>query len=143
MIAVKDLPLVNACLNGLSAVLLLVGWFAIRRKAVSAHKACMLAATATSAVFLVSYLTYHALHGSTRFTGTGLVRSVYFLILGSHTLLAVVNLPLILLSLRRAFRADFAGHRRIARITFPIWLYVSLTGVVVYLMLYQIYAAPA
>ena len=139
MITVKDLPLVNACLNGLSAVLLMAGWFAIRRRAVGAHKACMLAATSTSAVFLGCYLVYHALHGSTRFSGQGVVRWIYFLILGSHTLLAVVNLPLILLTLRRALRGDLVAHRRVARVAFPIWVYVSVTGVLVYLMLYQLF----
>ena len=142
MIAIKDLPFVNACLNGLSAVLLFAGWFAIRRRAIRVHQTFMVAATVTSAVFLACYLTYHALHGSTRFTGTGPIRYVYFLILGSHTILAVVNLPLIVMTLLRAYRGDFVRHRRIARITLPSWIYVSVTGVVVYLMLYQLYPRP-
>ena len=142
MIEVTDLPLVNACLNGLSGVFLVAGWLAIRRRRVPVHKAFMLAATGTSTLFLVSYLTYHALHGSTKFTGTGVVRWVYFLILGSHTILATLNLPLIVITLVRAFRGQLDAHRRIARITLPSWIYVSVTGVVVYLMLYQLRFGP-
>ncbi|HEX8473778.1 MAG TPA: DUF420 domain-containing protein [Pyrinomonadaceae bacterium] len=133
------LPHVNACLNATSGVLLLVGFYFIMRRRITAHLSCMLAALGVSTLFLVSYLIYHYNHGSTRFTGEGFVRTVYFAILISHTILAVVIVPLIAVTLLRAWRGDYARHRRIARWTFPLWLYVSVTGVVVYLMLYQIY----
>ena len=104
-----------------------------------AHRACQIAALVISLLFLTSYLTYHYNHGATRFQGTGLVRSFYFTVLTSHTILAIVIVPLVILTFYRAFRGDFSRHRRIARITLPLWLYVSITGVIVYLMLYQIY----
>ena len=132
------LPVLNATLNSASAVLLASGYVLIRRRAVAAHKACMLAATATSTIFLISYLYYHAHHGITKFQGTGIVRPVYFTILISHTFLAALQVPLILTTLYQAFRGNFQKHRAIARITLPIWLYVSITGVVVYWMLYRI-----
>ena len=133
------LPHLNALLNATSAVLLLAGYSFIRRGQVSAHKRCQLSALTTSSLFLVSYLTYHYFHGATRFAGQGIVRPVYFTVLVSHTILAVVIVPLILITLFRALRADFVRHRRIARLTLPLWLYVSVTGVLVYLMLYHFY----
>ena len=133
------LPHLNAILNSTSAVLLLSGYSFIRRGNVRAHRNCQVTAVVTSALFLISYLTYHYFHGSTRFTGQGIVRPVYFVILISHTILAVVIVPLILITIYRAARGDFERHRRIARWTLPLWLYVSVTGVIVYLMLYQIY----
>ena len=105
----------------------------------TAHRACQIAALVVSLLFLASYLTYHYHHGATRFLGVGLVRPFYFTILTSHTILAIAIVPLVFLSFYRAFRGDFVRHRRIARITLPLWLYVSITGVIVYLMLYHIY----
>ncbi len=136
---VSSLPHLNAILNALSGVLLVVGYVLIRRRKINAHRNCLLAALATSTIFLASYLTYHYFHGSTRFTGTGLVRPLYFAILLTHTILAALIVPFIGVTLYRAARGDYARHRRIARWTFPMWLYVSVTGVIVYLMLYQIY----
>jgi uncharacterized membrane protein YozB (DUF420 family) len=136
---VSGLPHLNAILNATSGVLLVIGYLFIRRRKVNAHRNCLIAALIASTVFLASYLTYHYYHGSTRFTGTGFVRPVYFIILFTHTVLAVIIVPFIGVTLYRAARADFSRHRRIARWTFPMWLYVSVTGVVVYLLLYQIY----
>ena len=136
---ISYLPHVNACLNGTSALLLFTGYTFIRSRNVAAHRACQLAALVVSLLFLASYLTYHYHHGSTRFQGQGIVRPIYFTILTSHTILAIVIVPLVILTFYRALRNDFARHRRIARITLPLWLYVSITGVIVYLMLYQIY----
>jgi uncharacterized membrane protein YozB (DUF420 family) len=133
------LPHLNAFLNGTSAVLLFTGYSFIRARNVIAHRACQIAALIVSSLFLVSYLVYHYHHGSTRFLGTGLVRPLYFTILTSHTILAVVIVPLIFLTFYRALRGDFIRHRRIARFTLPLWLYVSVTGVIVYLMLYHLY----
>lgn len=133
------LPHLNACLNGTSAILLFSGWRFIKAHNVAAHRACQIGALIVSLLFLTSYLTYHYNHGSTRFQGTGLARPIYFTILTSHTILAIVIVPLVILTFYRAFRGDFARHRRIARITLPLWFYVSVTGVIVYLMLYQIY----
>jgi uncharacterized membrane protein YozB (DUF420 family) len=133
------LPHLNACLNGTSAVLLISGYTFIRSRNVAAHRACQVSALVVSLLFLASYLTYHYYHGTTRFQGTGLVRPIYFTILTTHTILAIVIVPLVILTFYRALRQDFARHRRIARITLPLWLYVSITGVIVYLMLYQIY----
>jgi putative membrane protein len=133
------LPHLNACLNSTSAILLFTGYTFIRKRNVIAHRACQIAALSISLVFLASYLTYHFNHGATRFQGTGIVRPIYFTILTSHTILAMVIVPLVILTFYRAFRGDFARHRKIARITLPLWLYVSVTGVIVYLMLYQIY----
>jgi uncharacterized membrane protein YozB (DUF420 family) len=137
-VTVRDLPTLNAILNALSAGFLLLGYVLIRQGRREAHKRAMLAAVTCSAVFLASYLVYHAQVGSVRFTGTGAIRTVYFAILVSHTVLAAAILPLVLVTLRRALRGDFARHRAIARITFPIWAYVSVTGVVVYWMLYRL-----
>ena len=133
------LPHVNAILNSTSAILLLAGYRFIRQGRINAHRNCQIAAVATSTVFLISYLTYHFYHGATKFPGQGIVRPVYFAILLTHTILAVAIVPLILLTLYRAARKDFVRHRRIARWTLPLWLYVSVTGVIVYLILYQIY----
>ena len=135
--AVPYLPTLNASLNGTSAVLLVLGWSSIRRRNVAAHRACMLAAFTASSLFLVSYLVYHASAGSVRFTGTGWVRPVYFTLLISHIVLSAIVLPLALTTIYRAWSSDFVRHRRIARWTLPVWLYVSVTGVVVYLMLYR------
>ena len=131
------LPSINACLNSVTAILLVLGYWMIRRRAVTAHKICMITASFTSAVFLACYLYYHYHHGSTKFPGVGAVRTLYFTILISHTLLAALQLPLILLTLYRAFRGELQKHVTLARITLPIWLYVSLTGVVIYWMLYR------
>jgi len=136
---ISYLPHLNACLNGTSAVLLFSGYRFIRAKNVIAHRTCQVAALVVSILFLASYLTYHYNHGSTRFQGTGLARPIYFTILTTHTILAIVIVPLVILTFYRALRNDFTRHRRIARITLPIWLYVSITGVIVYLMLYHIY----
>lgn len=133
------LPTVNALLNGTSAVLLLTGFYFIRRRRVTAHKICMLSAFVTSIVFLLSYLTLRYFAGFTPFAGQGWVRPVYFTILISHTILAATIPPLALTLLYRAFREQFAKHRRLARWTLPVWFYVSVTGVIVYLMLYQFY----
>ncbi|HEV2835790.1 MAG TPA: DUF420 domain-containing protein [Pyrinomonadaceae bacterium] len=136
---ISYLPHLNACLNGTSAILLFSGYSFIRARNVMAHRACQIAALVVSILFLASYLTYHYHHGATRFQGAGLARPFYFTILTSHTILAIVIVPLVILSFYRAFRGDFIRHRRIARITLPLWLYVSITGVIVYLMLYRIY----
>jgi putative membrane protein len=133
---VTDLPTVNAGLNATSAVLLVTGYVLIRQRRVTAHKACMLAAFLTSIAFLASYLVYHAQVGSVRYPGTGYARAVYLAVLVSHVLLAVFVPPLSLVTLYQAYRARFDRHRRIARWTLPVWLYVSVTGVVVYCMLY-------
>jgi uncharacterized membrane protein YozB (DUF420 family) len=133
-------PAINATLNGASAILLLTGrWFIARRK-IAAHRATMLTALATSTLFLASYLYYHAHVGSVHFQGTGWSRPVYFTILISHTILAAAVVPLVLVTLSRALRGHFPRHRAIARWTFPIWLYVSVTGVIVYFMLYRWFA---
>jgi putative membrane protein len=139
MLSVSDLPAVNATLNTASAVLLFSGYIAIRNRKVGLHRALMLSAVGTSILFLISYLYYHSQVGTTRFTAQGWVRPLYFLILGSHTILAVVIVPLVIATLYLAFRENFARHRRIARVTLPTWLYVSVTGIAVYLMLYQLY----
>jgi uncharacterized membrane protein YozB (DUF420 family) len=133
------LPHVNAFLNTTSAILLIIGYKLIRRGHIEAHKRCQLSALATSIAFLASYLTYHYFHGTTRFTGQGIIRPVYFAILTSHTILAVIIVPLVAVTLWRALHTDFARHRKIARITLPLWLYVSVTGVLVYVILYQLF----
>ena len=130
------LPTLNAFLNGTAAILLTVGWVAIRRRRIAFHRACMVTAFGVSALFLVSYIAYRFQVLVTPFTGQGFSRVVYFTILIPHVTLAVVMLPMILVVLRRALRGDFARHRALARWTLPIWLYVSVTGVLVYLMLY-------
>lgn len=133
---VKSLPALNAALNGASALLLLVGLCLIKAKRIGAHRACMLAALAVSSLFLISYLTAHYFIGSTPYAGQGPIRTVYFAILLSHTVLAAFIVPLAGVTLYRAFREEFDRHRRIASWTFPLWLYVSVTGVVIYFMLY-------
>ena len=141
MIDYSTLPALNATLNGASAILLTTGRVFIHRRRMAAHRACMLAAFITSSLFLISYLTYHAHVGSVHFPGPGWVRPVYFTILISHTILAAAVVPLAIITLSRALRARFDRHRAIARWTFPIWLYVSITGVVIYVMLYQLFRA--
>ena len=135
------LPTLNALLNAISAGFLLLGYGYARRKRRGPHMTCMLAAVGVSVLFLASYLTRHALAGMTRFAGEGWVRRVYFALLSSHTLLAVAVVPLVLVVLARAFRGEIPAHVRLARWTFPIWLYVSVTGVLVYLVLYHWFSA--
>jgi len=145
MIQPGDLPSVNAALNATCAFLLVLGYKAIRRRAVAMHKTCMLAALAVSAVFLTSYLYYHfAVKGGepTAFTGEGWIRPVYFSLLLSHTVLAAVVAPLALAVAYLGLRNRLQRHTRLARWTLPLWLYVSITGVVVYLMLYHLYPSP-
>lgn len=137
MIEPHDLPLVNAVLNGIAATLLVAGFGFVRNGKIRFHKACMGTAVAVSALFLVSYLTYHYQVGSIRFTAQGWPRPVYFTVLITHTVLAAAVVPLVLVTLWRALRGRFDRHARIARWTLPVWLYVSVTGVVVYLMLYR------
>jgi uncharacterized membrane protein YozB (DUF420 family) len=138
-VEVTDLPAVNATLNATSAVLLLFAYAAIRRHDVERHRRLMLATAATSALFLASYLVYHAQVGSVKFTGTGPVRTLYFTILLTHTVLAALIVPLVLRTLYLGLKRVDDRHRRLARWTFPIWLYVSVTGVVIYAMLYHLY----
>lgn len=135
--SITDLPALNASLNALATLFLLAGYVFVRRRNVSAHRACMLAALGTSALFLTSYVIYHANVGSRPFTGTGPIRVVYFAILITHVLLAMAIVPLVLLTVSRALTQRFDQHRRIARITWPLWMYVSVTGVIVYVMLYR------
>jgi uncharacterized membrane protein YozB (DUF420 family) len=133
------LPHLNATLNATSFVLLLSGYYFIRRKRVNAHRNCQIAALTTSVLFLIFYLTYHAHHGTTRFKGQGIARPIYFTILTTHTILAALIVPLVIITVLRAKRGDFLRHKAIARWTLPMWLYVSVTGVLVYLMLYHLY----
>jgi putative membrane protein len=133
---VSALPTLNAALNATSAVLLTTGWVLIRRRHIAGHRACMLGAFGVSVLFLLSYVTYHALAGSRPFTGTGWIRWVYFPLLVSHIVLAAGMVPFVLTTLYRALTGDYGRHVRIARPTLPVWLYVSVTGVVVYAMLY-------
>jgi putative membrane protein len=137
--SISDLPTLNAILNTTSAILLTTGYLLIRRKKIRAHRAFMIAAFITSTLFLLSYLTYHYHHGATSFPGHGIVRVVYLTILLTHTILATAIVPMIFITFARAFREKFDRHRRIARWTLPLWLYVSVTGVIVYLMLYHLY----
>jgi len=134
---IETLPSVNASLNATSAVLLIAGWICVKRAKVNAHIACMISATIVSALFLVSYLIYHAHVGSVPYQGQGWTRPVYFTILISHAILAVVIVPLVLRTIVLAATRRIAAHQRLARVTAPLWLYVSVTGVVVYLMLYR------
>ena len=134
---VHDLPAVNASLNALSGILLLVGFTLIRARRIAQHRRVMLAAFTTSSVFLICYIVYHAQVGSVRFTRQGFVRPLYFTILITHVTLAAAVLPLAIVTLSRGLKARYPQHRRIARWTFPIWLYVSVTGVLVYVLLYQ------
>ena len=132
------LPHLNATLNAVATVLLTIGWVLIRQKRVAAHRRFMISAFVTSGLFLLSYVVYHAQAGSRPFPGTGALRTVYFAILIPHVILAAAVLPLALVTLRRGLRRDDARHRRIARWTLPIWLFVSVTGVIVYMMLYRL-----
>lgn len=138
-------PHLNAALNATSGVLLLFGFIFIMRSKVHQHRLCMLSASIVSALFLISYLTYHGLRtyyfglGPTRFTGEGIARPIYFTILTSHTILAALVAPFVLVTLWRALKGRFDKHKRLARLVFPVWLYVSVTGVVVYVMLYHLY----
>jgi putative membrane protein len=143
--SIYDLPPINASLNGLSAIFLTAGFIFIRQKKILAHRNCMISAFCTSVVFLICYLTYHGylgfvLHrGPTRFLEPQWFRPIYLMILLTHTILAIVIVPLILITLSRALRERFDAHKKIARWTWPLWMYVSLTGVIVYLLLYQIF----
>lgn len=139
MIEIADLPTVNALLNGTAAIFLIAGYVLIRRGEQALHKRCMLGALATSTLFLVSYVVYHANAGSRAFQGQGAIRVIYFGILITHVVLAAVILPLALTTTLRGLRSQFDRHVKIARWTLPIWLYVSVTGVVIYLMLYRMY----
>jgi len=141
--SISLLPTLNAILNATSGILITIGFVFIRRGRVAAHHTCMIGAVISSTLFLISYVVYHVgfKAGVTRFSGTGWVRSLYFVILVSHTILAVVIVPFVIVTLTRALRGQFLRHRAIARWTFPMWLYVSITGVVVYLMLYHIFPA--
>ena len=140
---VSDLPALNATLNGVATLFLLAGYVFIRQRRISAHRASMLAAVAASALFLMSYVAYHANAGSKPFPGTGPVRAVYLFILVTHIVLAAAIVPMVLMTLSRALKQRFDRHAVIARRTFPLWLYVSVTGVVIYLMLYRFYPGPA
>lgn len=138
---IADLPALNATLNATSAVVLGAGFYFIRRREIGKHRACMVSAFAVSTAFLISYLLYHYHHGATPFPGTGWARTGYFTILISHVALAFLVVPLALVTLYRAATGQFERHRRIAAVTFPIWMYVSVTGVIVYWILYRLYAA--
>jgi uncharacterized membrane protein YozB (DUF420 family) len=139
VVSVSDLPALNATLNGVAALFLLAGYAFIRRRQIAAHRASMLAAVTASALFLASYVVYHANAGSRAFTGAGPVRVVYFFVLFTHIVLAAAIVPMVLMTLSRALRQRFDDHAAIARRTLPLWLYVSVTGVIIYLMLYRIY----
>ncbi len=138
-------PHINALLNAGSGFFLVLGFYFIRTKQISRHRACMVTASSISAVFLLSYLTHHAIRtyyfglGPTKFIGEGIVRPIYFTILTSHTILATLVAPFVILTLWRGLSGKFEKHRKIARLVFPVWLYVSVTGVVVYLLLYHFY----
>jgi uncharacterized membrane protein YozB (DUF420 family) len=136
-VTVHDLPAVNASLNALSGVLLLCGYTMIRLRRIELHRRFMIAAFTASSLFLICYVVYHAQVGSVRFTREGVVRPLYFTILATHVALAFTLVPLAIVTLSRGLKARFPQHRRIARWTFPIWLYVSVTGVLVYVLLYQ------
>lgn len=138
-------PHLNALLNGTSALFLVTGFYFIRTKKISAHRFCMLTASSLSAIFLLSYLTHHALRtyyfglGPTRFEGQGIARPIYFTVLLSHTILAAIVGPFVIITLWRGLKGNYERHKRLARYVFPVWLYVAITGVVVYLMLYQLF----
>src|ERR1041385_8774522 len=134
---VHDLPALNATLNGISGVLLISGYLLMRARRLDLHRRVIIAAFATSSLFLISYVTYHAQVGSVRFTRQGFVRPLYFTILATHVTLAALVLPLAIVTLTRGLKGRYPQHRRIARWTFPIWLYVSVTGVLVYVLLYR------
>ena len=134
-----DFPLINSCLNFISATLLVCGFVAVKKKNVQLHKKLMISAFCTSALFLTSYLYYHFTSGHLLFKGEGLVRTIYFVILVPHILLAMAMLPMILMTFFFALRGQVVAHKKLARWTFPIWLYVSITGVVLYIYMYQLY----
>jgi uncharacterized membrane protein YozB (DUF420 family) len=140
-------PHLNASLNALSGIFLLAGFYCIMRRRVAEHRFCMISASTVSALFLVSYLTHHAVRtyyfglGPTKFSGEGVIRPIYFTILTSHTFLAAFVAPFVIATLWRALKGRYDSHRKLARLVFPVWLYVSVTGVIVYLLLYQIYPA--
>ena len=136
---IADLPAVNATLNGIAATLLIVGWVLVRQKRFESHRRVMLAAFATSALFLISYVIYHANVGSRPFPGQGAIRVVYFAILITHIILAAAIVPMVLVTVSRGLSRRYDAHKRIARWTLPVWLYVSVTGVAVYVMLYRMY----
>ncbi|MDR3719591.1 MAG: DUF420 domain-containing protein [Bryobacteraceae bacterium] len=138
MLKLHDLPTLNAILNSIAAVLIVTGYCLIRARRIEAHRKVMLAAFTTSTLFLISYLVYHAQVGSVHFQGTGAIRIVYFTILLTHTLLAAVVAPMVIVTLFRGLKGRFEKHRKLARITLPVWLYVSVTGVIVYAMLYHL-----
>ena len=138
VLPLQSLPALNATLNATTAVLLVTAYLLIRRRRIAAHRATMLAALAVSAAFLVSYLVYHAQVGARPFPGRGWIRPVYFAILITHTVLAAAVVPLALVTLARGLRADFTRHAHLARWTLPVWLYVSVTGVLIYVMLYRL-----
>jgi uncharacterized membrane protein YozB (DUF420 family) len=139
MMSLEILPTVNACLNALIGTLIVTGFILIRKKKVFVYRVCMTGAVITSGLFLIFYIVYHYHHGATRFTGSGWVRPFYFSVLGSHTVLAAITLPFVVAVFIRALKGQFSRHKKMARVTFPMWLYVSITGIVVYLMLYHIY----
>jgi uncharacterized membrane protein YozB (DUF420 family) len=134
---IDALPHLNAALNAASAVLLVTGWLLIKQRRIEQHRGCMIAAVLMSSLFLLSYVIYHANVGSKPFPGTGLIRTIYFAILIPHVILAAAVLPPILITFTRGLRRDDARHRRLARKTLPVWLFVSVTGVIVYVMLYR------
>lgn len=136
---IADLPTLNAALNATAATLLAIGWWQIRRRRIEAHRRCMIGAFTASTLFLVSYVVYHLHAGSRPYTGTGALRVVYFTILLTHVVLAAAIVPMALVTLVRGLKRDDARHRRIARWTIPLWLYVSITGVVIYVMLYELH----
>jgi uncharacterized membrane protein YozB (DUF420 family) len=138
-VQIHQLPALNASLNALAGVLLMTGYVMIRTRRIAAHRACMIGAFSTSALFLVSYVVYHLNAGSRPFPGQGPIRAVYFTILITHVVLAATIVPLALVTLVRGLRGQYDRHVRIARWTFPVWMYVSVTGVVIYLMLYRMY----
>lgn len=135
----SDLPAVNACLNSLSTIFLTLGYIFIRQKKIIPHRNCMIAAFSTSTIFLISYLFYHYFAGRTTFKDPQWFRPIYLGILLTHTILAVVIVPMILMTLSRALKARYELHKKIARWTWPIWMYVSVTGVLIYFLLYQIF----
>ena len=136
---ISSLPHLNAALNATATVLLVTGWILIKQRRIQQHRAVMIAAVVTSAAFLTSYVIYHANAGSRPFPGTGAIRTVYFAILIPHVILAAVSLPPILITFLRVLRRDDVRHRRLARWTLPVWLFVSVTGVILYVMLYRMY----
>ncbi|HEY7914145.1 MAG TPA: DUF420 domain-containing protein [Blastocatellia bacterium] len=137
--SLRFLPTLNAILNATSGLFIIAGYLFIRRRNIEAHRNCMIAAVSASILFLISYLIYHFNVGATSFRGEGLARPVYFFILITHTVLATIIVPFVIVTLRRALKGQYDRHRKIARWTFPMWLYVSVTGVIVYLMLYHLY----